>query len=335
MLRECRRALLVICGMVAGGGLVPVDALAQTPSTGSGHAYPARQVRFLVGFAAGGASDITARMLAPKMAESLRLPVIVENRAGSGGLIATEAVARSPADGSTLLLMPAADAVQPAIRSKLPYNLERDFAPVSRVVTGPWLVVVHPSVPARNVKELVALARAHPGKLNYASSGIGSSAHLSAEVFNSIAKVAIVHVPYKGVSDGVTATASGQVDMIFASIPASRPLLEAGKVRALAVSTRKRTSLMPSMPTLDESGVPGYDRSGWYGVLAPAGLSRDVVMRLSAIIGKVVNTPEMKEAFNKQGLEPATSAPEEFGQFIRNEVAQNIAVVKAAGIKIE
>lgn len=335
MLRECRRALLVICGMVAGGSLVPLDAPAQTPSTGSGQAYPARQVRFLVGFAAGGASDITARMLAPKMSESLGLPVIVENRAGSGGLIATEAVSRAPMDGSTLLLMPAADAVQPAIRSRLPYNLERDFAPVSRVVTGPWLLVVHPSVPARNVKELVALARAHPGKLNYASSGIGSSAHLSAEVFNSIAKVAIVHVPYKGVSDGVTATASGQVDMIFASIPAARPLLEAGKVRSLAVSTRKRTSLMPSMPTLDESGVPGYDRSGWYGVLAPAGLSRDVVMRLNAIIGKVVNTPEMKEAFNRQGLEPATSTPEEFGQFIRNEVAQNIEVVKAAGIKIE
>lgn len=335
MLRECRRALLVICGMVAGGSLVPLDAPAQTPSTGSGQAYPARQVRFLVGFAAGGASDITARMLAPKMSESLGLPVIVENRAGSGGLIATEAVSRAPMDGSTLLLMPAADAVQPAIRSRLPYNLERDFAPVSRVVTGPWLLVVHPSVPARNVKELVALARAHPGKLNYASSGIGSSAHLSAEVFNSIAKVAIVHVPYKGVSDGVTATASGQVDMIFASIPAARPLLEAGKVRALAVSTGKRTSLMPSMPTLDESGVPGYDRSGWYGVLAPAGLSRDVVMRLNAIIGKVVNTPEMKEAFNKQGLEPATSTPEEFGQFIRNEVAQNIEVVKAAGIKVE
>lgn len=325
MLRGCRQVSLVIFGIFAGGVLAPQDAPAQ--------GYPARQVRFLVGFAPGGASDITARMLAPKISDHLGLPVVVENRAGSGGLIATEAVARSPADGSTLLLMPAADAVQPAIRSRLPYNLERDFAPVSRVVTGPWLLVVHPSVPARTVKELVALARAHPGKLNYASSGIGSSAHLSSEVFNAITKVTIVHVPYKGVSDGVTATASGQVDMIFASIPAARPLLDAGKVRALGISTAKRTSLMPSMPTLDESGAPGYDRSGWYGVLAPAGVPRDVVTRLNAIIRKIV--PEMKDAFNRQGLEPSTSTPEEFGRFIRDEVAQNIRVVKAAGIKVE
>lgn len=327
MLQKRRQVLLMIAGMVGGAGFPPFDAPAQT--------YPARQVRFLVGFAAGGASDVTARMLAPKISENLGVPVIVENRAGSGGIIATEAVARAPADGSTLLLMPAADAVQPAIRSRLPYNLERDFAPVSRVVTGPWLLIVHPSVPARNVKELVALARAHPGKLNYASSGIGSSAHLSAEVFNSIAKVAIVHVPYKGVSDGVTATASGQVDMIFASIPAAKPLREAGKVRALAVSTRQRTSLLPSMPTLDESGVPGYDRSGWYGVLAPAGMLRVTVARLNAIIGKVVNTPDMKEAFNRQGLEPATTTSEAFTQFIREEIAQNVRVVKAAGIKVE
>ncbi len=313
--------------VAAGIALLPLIAWSQN--------YPSRQIKFLVGFAAGGAADVTARMLSQKLAESLGQPVIVENRAGSGGLLATDAVAKSPADGYTLLLMPAADAVQPALRRKLPYDLERDFAPVSRVVFGPWFVVVHPSVPARNARELVALARAHPGKLNYASSGIGSSAHLANELFNAMANVRITHVPYKGISDGVTATASGQVDMIFASITAALPLLEAKRVRALAVTTGQRTSLAPTMPTLHESGVPGYDRSGWYGVLAPANVPRDVVTRLNAAIVKVVGMPDMQDAFKKQGLDPATNAPEEFGAFIRNEVAQNIKLVKSAGIKVE
>ena len=294
-----------------------------------------KQVRIMVGFAAGGASDITARMIAPKLAEALGTPFIVENRGGSGGLIATEAVSKAPPDGSTLLLMPAADAVQPAVRSKLPYDLERDFTPIARIVTGPWFLVVHPSVPAKSVKELVALARAQPKKLNYATSGVGSSAHLSALVFSSLANVDIVHVPYKGTSDGVTATAAGETDMIFASIPASKPLLAAKKIRVLGVSTRERTQLAPEQPTLHEAGVPGYDRSGWYGILAPAGVPRDYVMRLNATIARVVDTKEMKEAFNRQGLEPATTTPEEFGRFIRAEVAQNVKVVKSAGIRID
>jgi tripartite-type tricarboxylate transporter receptor subunit TctC len=297
--------------------------------------YPARQIRILVGFAAGGASDVTARLLLPKLSESLGQPVLVENRAGSGGLLATDAVAKSAPDGYTLLLMPAADAVQPALRRKLPYDLERDFAPVSRLVYGPWFVVVHPSVPARSAKELIALARAHPGKLNYASSGIGSSAHLANELFNSMTKVSIVHIPYKGISEGIVATAGGQADMIFASITAALPLLETRRVRALAVTTGKRTPLAPAMPTLHESGVPGYDRSGWYGVLAPAGVPREIVTRLNSVLVKIVNTAEMKDAFNRQGLDPASSTPEEFAAFIRNEVAQNIRLVKDAGIKVE
>jgi tripartite-type tricarboxylate transporter receptor subunit TctC len=297
--------------------------------------YPAKPIRIMVGFAAGGAADVTARMLAPRLSELLGQQLVIENRGGSGGLLATDAVAKSPADGYTLLLMPAADTVQPALRRKLPYDLERDFAPVSRVVYGPWFVVVHPSVPVRSAKELVALARNHPGKLNYASSGVGSSAHMANELFNSLAKVRIVHVPYKGISDGVTAVASGEVDMIFASIPASLPLLTAGRVRALAVTTGQRTPLVPNMPTLNESGVAGYDRSGWYGVIAPGNVPREIVMRLNAAIVKIVNTPEMKEAFMKQGLDPATSTPEAFGTFIKDEVAQNVRLVKAAGIKVE
>ena len=309
-------------------------ALAAVVNGASAQNFP-KQVRIMVGFAAGGASDITARMIAPKLAEALGTPFIVENRGGSGGLIATEAVSKAPADGSTLLLMPAADAVQPAIRSKLPYDLERDFTPVSRIVTGPWFLVVHPSVPAKSVKELVALARAQPGKLNYATSGVGSSAHLSALVFAALAGVNIVHVPYKGTSDGVTATAAGETDMIFASIPASKPLLAAKKIRVLGVSTKERTQLAPEMPTLHEAGVPGYDRSGWYGIIAPAGVPRELIARLNATIAKVADTKEMKEAFNRQGLEVATTTPEEFGRFIKSEVAQNVKVVKAAGIRVD
>ncbi len=318
-----------------GASVLTSAALAQAPSTGSGQAYPAKSIRIMVGFAAGGASDVTARMLAPKLSELLGQQVIVENRGGSGGMLATDAVAKSPPDGYTLLLMPAADAVQPALRRKLPYELERDFTPVSRVVYGPWFVVVHPSVPVRSAKELITLARASPGKLNYASSGVGSSAHMANELFNSMARVSIVHVPYKGTSEGVIATAGGEVDMIFASIPASLPLLGAGRIRALAVTTLQRTPLAPAMPTLNESGVPGYERTGWYGVIAPASVPREIITRLNAAIVKIVNTPEMKEAFMKQGLDPAPSTPEEFAAFIRNEVAQNIKVVKAAGIKVE
>ena len=297
--------------------------------------YPAKPIKFMVGFAAGGAADVTARMLAPKLSEALGQQIIIENRGGSGGMIATDVVAKSPPDGYTLLLMPAADTIQPAVRRKLPYDLERDFVPVTRIVYGPWFVVVHPSVPAQNIKELIALARANPGKLNYPSSGVGSSAHLVSELLNSLGKVTIAHVPYKGISDGVTATASGEVDMIIASIPASTPLITAKRARALAVTTGQRTPLAPQMPTLNESGLPGFDRSGWYGVLAPAGVPREIVARLNAAIVKIVNTPEMRQAYMKQGLDPAPTTAEEFGAFIRNEIAQNIKLVKASGIKVE
>jgi tripartite-type tricarboxylate transporter receptor subunit TctC len=297
--------------------------------------YPLKPVKIMVGFAPGGAADITARALAPKLSELMGQQFFIENRAGAGGMLGTDAAAKSPPDGYTLLLMPAADAVQPAVRRKLPYDLERDFTPVSRVVYGPWFLVVHPSVPARNVKEFVALARKHPGKLNYATSGVGSSAHMAAELFNSLAKVDTVHVPFKGIVEGMTGVAGGEVDLIFASIPSSLPLRNAGRVRALAVTTAQRTPLAPDMPTLHESGVPGYDRSGWYGVVAPANAPREIITRLNAAIVKIVNMPEMRVTFMKQGLDPAPSTPEEFGAFIRSEIAQNIKLVKAAGIKVE
>lgn len=334
--RYTRRMSNLIEGVLAAGVLLWTQTVyAQTASTGTMQSYPVKPIKFMVGFAAGGAADVSARMLAPKLAEALGQPIVIENRGGSGGLLATDAVAKSPPDGYTLLLMSAADTIQPAMRRKLPYDLERDFAPVTRIVYGPWFVVVHPSVPARNIREFIALARSNPGKLNYASSGVGSSAHLVSELLSSLGKISMAHVPYKGISDGVTAAASGEVDMIIASIPAATPLINAKRARSLGVTTGQRTPLAPDMPTLSESGLPGFDRSGWYGLLAPAQVPREIVTRLNAAIVKIVNTAEMRQAYMKQGLDPAPTTTEAFGTFIRSEIAQNIALVKSAGIKVE
>ena len=311
-------AALLSCGFFA-------HAMAQN--------YPSKSVRILVGFAAGGGTDTAARMVAQKLFESLGQPVVVENRPGSGGIIATDAVAKAAPDGYTLLMMAAADSIQPAVRLKMPYEIPKDFSPISLVVSGAFVLVIHPSVPARNMKELIAIARSRPGQLNYATSGIGSSAHLAAELMNFLAKTKTIHVPYKGVSQGVVGVASGEADMIFASVTAAQPLIDSGRLRPIAMSTAKRSALMPNMPTLHESGVPGYDRTGWYGMMGPAGLPRDVLTKLNASIVKAVNTPEMKAAFFKQGLEVETNTPEQFTEMIRREVEQNIKLARTAGIK--
>jgi tripartite-type tricarboxylate transporter receptor subunit TctC len=309
------------------GAVLPPCAVAQS--------YPNKAIKVMVGFAAGGATDTSARMLAQKLTEQLGQPVVVENRGGSGGLIATELVSKSPPDGYTLLMMAAADSSQPALRAKMPYDLPGDFSPISLVVSGPFVLAIHTSIPARTVAELIKLARAAPSRLTYASSGVGSSAHMMGELFNSLAKIKTGHVPYKGVSQGVVAVATGEVDLIFASITAAQPLLEARKLKSLAVTKLKRTSLMPDVPTMIESGVAGYDRTGWYGMIGPANLPRDIVTKLNATIVKVVNSADMKVSFAKQGLEPDTNTPEQFTVLIKREVEQNIALARAAGIKAE
>ncbi len=324
-MRKSERNLLA--GIVACASFFAFDSLAQS--------YPVKPIRMIVGFAAGGATDATARMVAQKLSEHLSQPVVVENRTGAGGSIATERVATSPADGYTLLLMPASGPIDSVLRPKLPYDLTRDFAPVSLVVIGPYMLVIHPSVPARNVKELTALAWSQPGKLSYGSAGVGSSAHFANALFNSMAKLNIVHVPYKGGAESVIANAAGEVDLNFASINTVLPLLEAGKLRPLAVTSARRSSLMPLIPTLDESGLPGYDRVGWWGVLAPAGAPKDIIAQLNAIIAKAVSTSEMKKSLNKLGFEPQTSTPEQFAALIRNEIAQNARLIKTAGVKAD
>lgn len=320
-------ALRLFAGIIACAVLSIADSPAQN--------YPVKPIRLFVGFTAGAAPNVIARTIGPGLSENLGQSVVVENRGGAGGSIATEMVAKSPADGYTLLMMAAADTLQPALRPKLPYDLERDFAPVSMVVTGTAVLTIHPSVPARNVRELIALARSHPGKLNYGSSGVGSSSHLMGELFNLMAEVKISHVPYKGSVDSAIATATGQIEISFPSIASVGSFLDAGKLRALAVTSAKRNSLMPSLPTISESGLPGYDRSTWFGVVAPAGVPRDIITRLNAVIGKVVNIPEIKASLGKQGLDPQPNTPEQFAAFIRGEIAQNAKVIKFSGAKTE
>jgi tripartite-type tricarboxylate transporter receptor subunit TctC len=297
--------------------------------------YPAKAVRIVVGFTPGGVADAVARQLARKLAEPLGQQVVVEYRGGASGAIANEMVARLPPDGYTLLIIGASAAALPALRSNKPYDLERDFAPVSLVANAPFVLVVHPSVPARNAAELIALARARPGRVSYGTVGTGSTPHLMAELFRLMAKVDIVHIPYKGGAENAVANASGQVEMSFLSVPSLQPLLAGGRVRPLAISSAKRVPFLPALPTLAESALPGYDFAKWNGVVAPAGLPKDIVTRLNMLIVKAGEAPDVKESFSVQGLVPLTSTPEQFAAFIRNEVAKSAQLIKRVGIKAE
>jgi tripartite-type tricarboxylate transporter receptor subunit TctC len=305
------------------GALAAAPALAQS--------YPVKPVRIVVGFVPGGGADNAARLLAQRLPEALGQQLIVENRPGAGGMIAGDLVAKAPADGYTLLLTSAPDAALPAVRKAMPYDIMQDFSHVSPVATGPFVLVVHPVVPAKTVKEFIALARAQPGRLNFASSGIGSSGHISGELFNAMAKIKVVHVPYKGSAEGVSATAGGEVDMVFAPVATAQALASVDKVRALGISSRERFPTLPDIPTINESGLPGFERYGWYGVSAPAQTPREIVVKLNAAIVKSINAPALHSAFINQGMLPKSGTPEQFTAFVRDEVTQSAKVVKASG----
>ncbi len=316
----------VLTGIVTCAGVAASHVAAQ--------GYPAKPIRIILGYSAGGSTDITARLVAQKLSDSLNQQVIVENRPGAGGTLADERVARSPADGYTLLVMAGSATITPALR-KLAYDVERDLAPVSLLVSVPYVMVVHPSLPVRDVKGLIALAQSKPGKLSYGSSGIGTSPHLAGELFNLMAGVKTVHVPFKGAAESIVATASGEIEMNYPTTAACIPFLESGKLRPLAVTSAKRAVALPAIPTVSESGLPGYDRYSWYGLLGPAGMPKQVVARLHAVIEKEVNSPQMKESLEKQGMQPQTNSPEEFAVLIRRELAENAKLVKLAGVKSE
>ena len=313
----------------ATAGLVTLAPAAHAQS------YPSKGIRIIVGYGAGGATDITARIVAQRMSETLRQAVIVENRPGATGMIGIQSVISTPPDGYTLLMISASEAVLPALQAKLPFDFERDLAAVSMVTLSPYVLVVHPTVPAKTFQELLAIAKSRPGRLNNGSSGIGSLSHLFGELINVMAGVKIVHVPYKGAAEAATAVASGHIEMSFPSITGALPLVQAGKLRQIAVTTGKRSTLVPELPTIAESGLPGYDRSGWYGMVASSKVPREIVVQLSGELTKAVTHPETKASLVKQGLDPYTNKPEEFAAYIKNEIAQNAKLIALAGVKPE
>jgi len=296
--------------------------------------YPAKPVRIMIGFGPGGGADVVARIVAQKMTESMGQQVLVENRPGAAGTVATSAVAKSPPDGYTLQIISAAEPNQGALR-KLSYDLARDFAPVSLIALGGFVLVVHASVPVNDVKALIALTRAQPGKLTYGSSGVGGTPHLAGELFALMAKVRILHVPYKGGADAMVANASGEVDMSFNSIPSVMPLLATRRVRALGITGARRSASLPSVPTVAEAGLPGYDISGWFGMLAPAGVPKEIIAQLNAAITRAVRLPDVNEVFARQGLEAQGTTSEQFGEFIRKEIVKSAMLIKTIGLKPE
>lgn len=298
-------------------------------------AFPAKPVRVVVPFPPGGPTDIVGRLVSQKMAEGLKQPVVVENRAGAGGVLGTEAVAKSPADGYTLLMGTIGGlAVSMSLQPNRGYDTLRDFAPVTQAVNVTSILVTHPSVPVKSAKELLALARAQPGRLNYGSSGSGTVTHLAGELFKLMGGVNIVHVPYKGGSPALTAILSGEMSLTYENSLIIVPHIKSGKVRALGVTSAKRSKLLPEVPSIAET-LPGYGASGWYGLLAPAGTPKDVLARLNAEAVRALRAPDVAEKLSSQGAEPAPGSPEEFTAFIRGEIDKWAKVVKAANMKPE
>ena len=298
--------------------------------------YPTKPIRFVVGFTAGGASDITSRIIGQKLTEHLGQPVIIDNRAGASGTIAGGIVAKAPPDGYTLLSGATSIlAINPALYAKLDYDSLRDFAPVSQTVSMPQLLVVHPSVKATTLKELLALAKAKPGELNYSSSGTGSSSHLAMELLKYMTGLNVVHVPFKGSGQAMPNLLAGQVQLVFDPMPSSLPHVKSGRLRAIAISTATRSPAIPELPTVAEAGVPGYESSLWYGVLLPAQTPSAVVAKLNQTINAILREAEVGERFAALGAEPRGGTSAEFGAYIGTEVRKWGKVIKAVGIRAD
>ena len=318
----------------AGLALVLLAAPALLAGEARAQAYPSRPIRLIVPFPPGGSTDILSRALGQKLSEGLAQPVLIDNRPGAGGSIGSEAAAKAAPDGYTLVMGQLGPlAVSPAIYKNLPYDPVKSFAPVSLMAMVPSVLVVNPQVPAASASELIAYARANPGKLTYGSAGSGSTSHLTTEYFKLATGTDILHVPYKGVGPMLTDLISGQLSMGINGAPAVMPHVNSGRLRALAVTGSARLPSLPQIPTLIESGVKGFDASGWYGILAPAGTAREIVMKLNAEIRRIMQTPELRSRLDNEGAIPAAGSPEEFTAFIVAEIARWGAVLKRAGIE--
>jgi tripartite-type tricarboxylate transporter receptor subunit TctC len=297
--------------------------------------YPAKPVKIISPFSAGGPADIYARYVGQRLEKPLGQSVVVENRVGGGGIIGADAVAKSAPDGYTLLVMSNTHTINESLVAKKPYKLMTDLVPVSPLNYSDLMLVVHPSVPAQNLRELLALAKANPGKLNYASSGPGTPYHMAGELFKSMAGVDIVHVPHKESSGARTSVMGGQVEMMFDAITVMARLAEAGKVRAIATTGQTRSAVIPNLPTVSEAGVPGYDAVIWLGIMVPTGTPKPVVDRLNAEIRKVLAQPDVKGDFAKQGAVPMEMSADEFGRFMTQDIEKWAKVVKASGMKVD
>ena len=331
---SCRvpRAMLAIATLVQRAML----AIATLFIAGTAMAdYPERPIRLIIPYPPGGGADISARIISQHLAEALGKPVLAENKPGGAANIGTEIVARAAPDGYTLLLASLATAVNVSLYEKLPFNTLKDFDPVSLFVIAPLLVTVNPRVPANNIQELIALAKAKPGTLNYASGGVGTSNHIAGELFKYMAGVQITHVPYKGGGPAVSDLVAGHVQMYIGTILSAREFVNAGRVRALATTSTQRTPIMPDLPTVAESGLPGYDVVSWYGVFAPAGTPRPIVDKLSAELAKILRLPDVREILKANGTDAIGSTPEEASVFFRKEVDKWAKVIKASGLKSE
>jgi tripartite-type tricarboxylate transporter receptor subunit TctC len=315
--------------------LIVVASLLATTIPVWAQQYPVRSVRLIVPFPPGGGTDTMARVVGPKLGEALGQQIVAENRGGAGANIGAEIAAKSPPDGYTLMLATITNAIGATLYTKLNYDLARDFATITQLATTPHILVVHPSVPVKTVKEFTAFARARPDQLTYSSSGAGSAAHLAGELFNSLTGVKTVHVPYKGGGPSMIALVGGEVSVCFATMPSAVNYVKSGRLRGIAVTTEKRSPSMPDLPTIAETGVKGYEAGSWYGLSAPAGTSKEIIARLHAETIKVMALPDVKERLFNAGFEVVTSNPEQFAAFTRSEIVKWGKLVKATGLKAD
>jgi tripartite-type tricarboxylate transporter receptor subunit TctC len=323
------RAIVVFALAIGLGAIGPSVCSVRAQS------YPVKPIRAVVGFPPGGGVDVLARQIMPRLSEQLGQQVIIDNRPGAGGNIASELVARSAPDGYVLLLSTPSITVNPALYGNLPFDPVHDFAPITLAGKTVLVLVVHPSLPVRSVKDLIALARAKPGELSYSSGGNGAAAHLAGELFKSMTGVRMVHVPFKGSPPSLVALMAGEVQLTFGTLPSTQPHVRAHRLRALATTGAQRSVFMPDMPTIAEAGIPGYETIQWYGLLAPARTPAAIVTKLHAELTKVLEMPEIKAQLANQSIEPAKSTPDEFALFIKSELAKWSKVVKQSGMRVD
>ena len=309
--------------------------LAALATSAFAQGYPSKPAKVIVPYPPGGPTDIVARVVSQKLSDQMGQQFIVENRPGAGGNIGAEAVAKGPADGYTLLVATTAHAINPSLFKSLGYNLTKDFAPVSQLTSGPLVIVAHPSLPAKNVQELIALGKAKPGTLNYASSGNGQSTHLSAELFATMSGIKMNHIPYKGSAPALTDVMGGQASLMFDTMLSAMPHVKNGKLKAIAVTSAARSPAAPDVPTVAESGLPGYEAIAWNGLLVPAGTPADVVAKLNAELKKALDAPEVKDRFSAQGFGAAWNTREAFAKFIQSELDKWAKVVKVSGATLD